>query len=96
LVKIDDVLGVWPLHGINGTWGGIAAGIFGHKSLGAVADLNFLAQLVGSLTAVVYALVTGFILYKLIDLTYGLRMTDKEQLAGSDLTFHKISDQNLM
>lgn len=94
ILKVDDVLGVWPLHGINGTWGGIAAGIFGHKSLGAVADLNFMAQLVGSLIAVIYALIAGFILYKLIDMVYGLRMTDEEQLVGSDLTFHKISDKN--
>ncbi|MBC7960889.1 MAG: ammonium transporter, partial [Vallitaleaceae bacterium] len=56
-LKIDDVLGVWPLHGIIGSWGGIAAGIFGHKSLGAVADLSFTSQLVGSLSAIVYAVV---------------------------------------
>lgn len=94
--KIDDVLGVWPLHGINGTWGGIAAGIFGRESLGAVANLNFMAQLAGSLIAVAYALVAGFILYKLIDVVYGLRMTDTEQLEGSDLTYHNISDENLL
>lgn len=89
-LKIDDVLGVWPLHGINGTWGGIAAGIFGRKSLGAVSDLSFLSQLSGSLIAVVYALTAGFILYKVIDKVYGLRMTPHEELVGSDLTFHKI------
>ncbi len=90
--KIDDVLGVWPLHGINGTWGGIAAGIFGHKSFGAVADLNFGAQLAGSLLAALYAVATGFILYKVIDGVYGLRMTDKQQEVGSDLTYHNIQD----
>jgi len=89
-LKIDDVLGVWPLHGINGTWGGIAAGIFGRKSLGAIADLDFFAQLSGSLIAVVYALVTGYILYKAIDIVYGLRMSENEQKIGSDLTFHQI------
>ena len=91
-MKVDDVLGVWPLHGINGTWGGIAAGIFGHKSLGAVADLNFMAQLSGSLIAVVYSLAAGFVLYKAIDMVYGLRMTDLEQQQGSDLTYHAIQD----
>ncbi len=90
-MKLDDVLGVWPLHGINGTWGGIAAGIFGKKSLGAVSDLNFMAQFVGSLLVVVYALIAGFILYKLIDLVYGLKMTEHQQKIGSDLTFHHIS-----
>jgi len=91
--KIDDVLGVWPLHGINGTWGGIAAGIFGHKAFGAVGELNFWAQLSGSLIAVVYALVTGFVLYKLIDIVYGLRMTDHEQLLGSDMTYHRTEER---
>ncbi|MFZ5985549.1 MAG: ammonium transporter [Bacillota bacterium] len=89
-LKIDDVLGVWPLHGINGTWGGIAAGIFGRRALGGVTDLNFFAQLSGSLLAVVYALIAGFVLYKLIDVFYGLRMTPHEELIGSDRTFHRI------
>lgn len=92
--KIDDVLGVWPLHGINGTWGGIAAGIFGHKAFGGVGELSFWAQLSGSLIAVVYALVTGFILYKIIDVIYGLRMSDAEQLIGSDLTYHRIQEND--
>jgi len=89
-LKIDDVLGVWPLHGIIGTWGGIAAGIFGRKSLGAITDLNFFAQLSGSLLAVIYALAAGFVLYKVIDLVYGLRMTPEQEALGSDLTFHRI------
>jgi Amt family ammonium transporter len=89
-LKIDDVLGVWPLHGINGTWGGIAAGIFGQKALGAVSNLSFTAQLAGSLLAVAYALGTGYVLYKIIDLTYGLRMTPHEEMIGSDRTYHRI------
>lgn len=93
-LKIDDVLGVWPLHGIVGTWGGIAAGIFGRKSLGAVADLNFIAQLSGSLIAVVYALITGYILFKVIDKVYGLRITKEQEELGCDLTFHRIQDHS--
>ena len=89
-LKIDDVLGVWPLHGINGTWGGIAAGIFGNRAFGGAYDLNLLAQVSGSLLAVVYALTVGFILYKLIDKFYGLRMSPFEELVGSDRTFHRI------
>lgn len=88
--KIDDVLGVWPLHGINGTWGGIAAGIFGRKALGGVYNLSFWSQLSGSLIAVIYSLIIGFILYKFISLIYGLRMTEQEELMGSDLVFHRI------
>ncbi len=89
-LKIDDVLGVWPLHGINGTWGGVAAGIFGHKIFGAASELNFWAQLIGSVSAIVYALVCGFILYKVIDMIYGLRVSPQEELIGLDLTFHQI------
>ena len=89
-LKIDDVLGVWPLHGINGTWGGIAAGIFGRKALGGASDLSFLAQLSGSLLAVAYALAAGFVIYKVIDKVYGLRISTHEELMGSDLTFHRI------
>ncbi len=88
--KIDDVLGVWPLHGLNGTWGGIAAGIFGHKVLGATTDLSFWAQLTGSLMAAAYALIAGLILYFIINKTYGLRMTDSEQDIGTDLTYHRV------
>jgi ammonium transporter, Amt family len=89
-LKIDDVLGVWPLHGVIGTWGGIAAGIFGHKALGAVSSLSFLSQLSGSVLAAVYALTAGFILYKVIDKFYGLRVSAHEELLGADLTFHRI------
>lgn len=90
VLNIDDVLGVWPLHGINGTWGGIAAGIFGRKSLGAVSDLSFLSQLTGALLMAMYAFAAGFAVYKMIDFFYGLRMTEQEEMLGSDLTFHAI------
>jgi len=88
--KIDDVLGVWPLHGINGTWGGIAAGIFGRRALGGLYDLSFLSQLTGSLLAVIYAFITGFIVYKVINMVFGLRITEQQELVGADLTFHRI------
>lgn len=91
-LKVDDVLGVWPLHGIIGSWGGIAAGIFGHKALGAVSNLSFGAQLVGSLGAIIYAVVSGFIIFKVVDIVYGLRMTEEEEHLGCDLTFHRIQD----
>lgn len=88
--KIDDVLGVWPLHGINGTWGGIAAGIFGRRALGGLYDLSFLAQLTGSLLAVVYSLIAGFVVYKVLNLMFGLRISEHQELIGADLTFHRI------
>ncbi len=89
-LKVDDVLGVWPLHGLAGTWGGIACGIFGLKAFGGVGDVNFMAQLIGSLAAVAVALVAGFIVYKTLDGLFGIRLDKDEELQGSDLTVHKV------
>ncbi len=90
-LKIDDVLGVWPLHGLIGTWGGIAAGIFGGPLFGGRGGVTFMSQLAGSLLAVVYALVTGFVVYGIIVKVCGLRMVEEEEFRGSDLTYHKIT-----
>lgn len=90
-LKIDDVLGVWPLHGVVGTWGGIAAGIFGMESLGGLGGVSFFSQLAGSVLALVYALVTGFVVYKVIDKICGIRLTDEEEFAGPDLSIHQIN-----
>jgi Amt family ammonium transporter len=89
-LKIDDVLGVWPLHGICGTWGGIACGIFGLKSFGGIGDVTFMAQLIGSLAAVAVALVAGFIVYKTLDSMFGIRLDKDDELQGSDITVHKV------
>ncbi len=89
-LKIDDVLGVWPLHGVIGTWGGISAGIFGSKALGGLGGVSFLAQLAGSLLAVVYALITGFVVYYLINRTMGFRLDQEAEFMGPDLSIHKI------
>ncbi len=89
-LKIDDVLGVWPLHGVIGTWGGISTGIFGAKALGGLGGVSFFAQLSGSLLAVVYALVTGFVVYFLIDKFFGFRMEEEAEFMGPDLSIHKV------
>ncbi len=89
-LKVDDVLGVWPLHGIAGTWGGIACGIFGLKAFGGVGDVTFMAQLIGSLAAVAVALVAGFIVYKTLDSLFGIRLEKDDELQGSDLSVHKV------
>ena len=89
-MKIDDVLGVWPLHGISGTWGGIAAGIFGQESLGGLGGISFTAQLIGSVLAVGLALGAGFVVYKVLDSAVGLRMDKEDEQKGSDLSIHKI------
>lgn len=89
-LKIDDVLGVWPLHGIAGSWGGIACGIFGQESLGGLGEVSFIAQLVGSLTAVGLALFFGFLVYKILDAAFGIRLSKEDEQRGSDLTLHKV------
>ena len=90
-LKIDDVLGVWPLHGVVGTWGGIAAGIFGLESLGGLGGVSFISQLAGSVMALVYALVTGFVIYKVIDKVKGIRLDDEQEFSGPDLSIHQIN-----
>ena len=88
--KIDDVLGVWPLHGLCGLWGGIAAGIFGSKALGGLGGVSFSAQLIGSAMGVVWALLAGFALYGVLKATMGLRLSQEEEYEGADLSIHRI------
>jgi Amt family ammonium transporter len=90
-LKIDDVLGVWPLHGLCGLWGGVAAGIFGLKALGGMGGVTFAAQLVGSLAGVIYAFVAGMVVYGVIWAVLGLRLTPEEERRGADLSIHRIS-----
>ena len=89
--KIDDVLGVWPLHGLCGTWGGIAAGIFGTKALGGLGGISLGAQLIGTAMGVAWALVGSLVIYGVLKATMGLRMTQEEEFDGADLSIHKIS-----
>ncbi len=89
--KIDDVLGVWPLHGLCGTWGGIAAGIFGLPALGGLGGVNVWAQLIGTLAGVVWAVLSSFFLYGLLKWTMGLRLSQEEEFEGADLSIHKIN-----
>jgi ammonium transporter, Amt family len=88
--KIDDVLGVWPLHGLCGAWGGIAAGIFGTKALGGLGGVNLGGQLIGTLLGVAWALVAGFIVYGVIRAVAGLRLSPEEEYEGADLAVHRI------
>jgi Amt family ammonium transporter len=88
--KIDDVLGVWPLHGLCGAWGGIAAGIFGSKALGGLGGISFLGQLVGTGVAIAWALIGGFVVYGVLKATMGLRLSEEEEFNGADLSIHKI------
>jgi Amt family ammonium transporter len=89
--RIDDVLGVWPLHGVCGAWGGIAAGIFGATALGGVGGVAIGSQVVGTLLGILVALAGGAAVYGVLKTTMGLRLDAEEELRGADLSIHKIS-----
>ena len=88
--RIDDVLGVWPLHGLCGTWGGLAAGIFGSHALGGLGGVSFTAQVIGTALGVSWALIGGGVVYGLLMLSVGLRLSQEEEFDGADLSIHKI------
>ena len=89
--KIDDVLGVWPLHGICGAWGGIAAGIFGLELFGGLGGVTFMSQLVGTIAGVFIALAGGYIVYTVIHKMFNFRLTEEEEFNGADISIHKIN-----
>jgi Amt family ammonium transporter len=89
--KIDDVLGVWPLHGICGAWGGIAAGIFGAEALGGLGGVSLPAQILGTLGGVAIALAGSALVYGTLKMAWGLRLDPEAEFAGADLSIHKVS-----
>lgn len=91
--KIDDVLGVWPLHGLCGVWGGIAAGIFGMEALGGLGGVTFMGQLVGTVAGILVAFGGGVVVYGVIKMVMGLRLSQEDEYLGADLAIHKITAQ---
>lgn len=91
--KIDDVLGVWPLHGLCGAWGGIAAGIFGSTALGGLGGVTFMSQLAGTIIGVSIALAGGFVVYGVMKKLVGIRLSQEEEYQGADLSIHKIASE---
>ena len=89
--KIDDVLGVWPLHGLCGTWGGLACGIFGAKALGGAGGVSFVSQLVGTAIGIAIALAGGFVIYGALRATVGIRLEPEQEFDGADLSIHRIT-----
>ena len=88
--KIDDVLGVWPLHGLCGVWGGIACGIFGQQYLGGIGGVSLISQVIGTGLGVLVALVGGFLVYGVLKLSVGIRLDQEQEYYGADLSIHKI------
>ena len=90
-LKIDDVLGVWPLHGVCGAFGGIAVGVFGQQWLGGLGGVSMISQIIGTLLAIMIAVVGGCIVYGVLKLTIGIRLSQEDEYRGADLSIHKIS-----
>ncbi|WP_213877769.1 ammonium transporter [Pseudomonas sp. dw_358] len=88
--KLDDVLGVWPLHGLCGVWGGVACGIFGQTALGGLGGVSLLSQLLGTAAGVLVALVSGLAVYGLLKNTVGVRLSQEQEYHGADLALHRI------
>jgi ammonium transporter, Amt family len=89
--KIDDVLGVWPLHGLCSAWGGIARGILGTTTFGRLGGVTFVAQLIGTLAGIAWALLAGLVEYGFLKAAMGLRLSQEEEFNGADLSIHRIS-----
>jgi Amt family ammonium transporter len=90
-LKIDDVLGVWPLHGLCGAWGGIACGIFGSKAMGGIGGVSLASQLAGTALGILIALAGGFALYGLLRASVGIRLDAEQEYEGADLSIHRIT-----
>ncbi len=89
--KIDDVLGVWPLHGLCGVWGAIACGIFGSTALGGMGGISMMSQIIGTAAGITFAFLGGLAVYGIIKVTMGIRLSQEEEYEGADLSIHRIS-----
>jgi ammonium transporter, Amt family len=89
--KIDDVLGVWPLHGLCGTWGGLACGIFGAKALGGLGGVSLMSQAAGTALGIAVALAGGFAIYGGLRALVGIRLDPEQEFDGADLSIHRIT-----
>ncbi len=92
-LKIDDVLGVWPLHGLCGSWGGIAAGIFGLEMMGGRGGVSFVSQLVGTGAGIIYAFTFSTLIYGVLKMTVGIRLSEQEEMLGPDLAIHHVESR---
>ncbi|MCY4022374.1 MAG: ammonium transporter [Anaerolineaceae bacterium] len=90
---VDDALDVWAIHGMSGTWGSLALGLFASTTLanGGLFTGNgdfFLAQVVGTAAMWIFAFVATWIVSKIIEAAIGLRTTPEEEALGLDVSEH--------
>ncbi|MDB2462260.1 ammonium transporter, partial [Alphaproteobacteria bacterium] len=90
-LQVDDVLGVWPLHGLAGAWGGIACGIFGLEALGGLGGVSLMSQIIGTIVGCGFAALAGGVVYGALKQSIGIRLSEEEERQGADLSIHKIA-----
>ena len=90
-LKVDDVLGVWPMHGVCGAFGGIAVGLFGKSWLGGLGGVSMLSQIFGTVLAILVATSGGLLVYGILKKTMGIRLSQEDEFRGADLSIHRIS-----
>lgn len=93
--RVDDETGVWALHAIAGTWGSLAAAVFAHAALGGRGGMSFMAQLIGVLGGTGLAIVTGFVIYGVLNRMTLLRAdtsSDVSAAAAAQARSHAIDD----
>ncbi|MBK04082.1 MAG: ammonium transporter [Deltaproteobacteria bacterium] len=95
-LQIDDPVGAAPVHGFNGLWGTLAVGLFGQKALGSPTDGLFFGggfkqlgiQFLGAIAVIAFVIISMWIVFKAIDASVGLRVSEQEELQGLDLSEH--------
>ena len=96
-IHVDDPVGAVPVHCMNGIWGTIAVGVFGHKGLGGLARNGLLhgggfaqlgIQILGAAAGVLFVVVAMTVIFKLIGAFLGLRVSREEELRGLDISQH--------
>ena len=98
ILKVDDPVGAIAAHGFTGAWGTIAVGLFAQKEFGGTDGLFFgggadllMVQITGVVAAFIFVFTTSFIVFKVIDLTIGMRVTEEEETIGLDVSEHSAS-----
>ena len=93
--RIDDTLDVFACHGVSGIWGALATGLFANAAINKVNGLffgnpgQFTVQLIAVGATALYTAAVTYIIYKVVDAMVGVRVKEKEEIMGLDLTQHR-------
>ena len=94
MLKADDSLDVFGVHGVGGILGALLTGVFTSPSLGGTGKADFsignqvLVQAEGVLITIVWSAVVAYVAYKIVDMMVGLRVSEEDEREGLDITSH--------